>query len=214
MNKNLIFGAHPDDEVLGPGGTAASLVMKGEVVKSVVFSQGNKWPPWRSDEDVGAARREESIRAGRVLGIEKAEFLGLGDMGLPKAMDDEGLIEKVRRIIERVNPHRVFYHSKNDTHPDHVAVNTIVSKALERVSCEPKCYTFEISNLVSFFERKDPKIFFDITQTLSRKIKAMRAFKSQKLIMLPLIPIILWRAYNYGRKAGFKYAERFSVAKF
>ncbi|MBR9678560.1 MAG: PIG-L family deacetylase [Nanoarchaeota archaeon] len=213
MKTNLILGAHPDDEILGVGGTAASLSQKGETVKSIVFSRGNKFPPWWNEEKLSKTRKEESRKAAKILGIKKTYFLGLKDMGLPKSMNEK-IIKKVRRVIKKEKPDRLFYHSKNDTHPDHMAVNNIVKKALAKISQKPKCYTYETSSFISFFERKEPKIFFDITNTLDEKISALKAFESQKLIMLPLIPLTTWRAINFGRKAGFKYAERFNIATF
>jgi len=213
MKANLVFGAHPDDEILGPGGTIASLSQQGEKVESILFTRGNRFPPWWDEKKLEKTREKESKNAAKILGISKTHFLGFRDAEIIKQVND-AIIEKIVKIIRKEEPERIFYHSKNDTHPDHVAVSTIVERALEKINPKPKCYSYEISNFVNFFERKDPKIFFDVTNTLDEKIAAIRAFQSQKLLMLPLIPIVFARAVSNGRKSGFRYAEKFTVTSF
>lgn len=208
----MIFAAHPDDEVLGAGGVIARLVSQGEEVIAVIFSYGERFPPWVSKEKLVRKRVKESKKADEILGTSKTIFLGFGDLEVSVSVNDR-TIDKVTELLKLYNPKRVFYHSKNDSHPDHMAVNMIVTKSLEKSDLKPEEYEFEVSSIFNLFNRKSPSIIWDVSDTFKKKIKALKQFKSQFSLLDILIPIVIFKMIMNGRKYGFKYAEKYYLVQ-
>ena len=75
----LILAAHPDDEILGVGGTAAKYAKDKEKIITAVFSLGELTPMWIKPEIIKATRKKESEKAQKIIGISKAYFLDLKD---------------------------------------------------------------------------------------------------------------------------------------
>lgn len=203
----MVFAAHPDDEVLGPGGTIAKLAEKGKKIISVIFSYGSKFPPWEDEQKLIKIRVKESKKAGEIIGIKKTIFLGLKDTHIAEKAKE--VLPIIVKLLKETKPDMVFMHSKNDTHPDHVAVNEIVTRAMEKVKINPEIYVFEISSFVNIFSTKSVEIVWDISDVLDKKLKALREFKSQSLLLNIIVPIEIAECMIIGRRYGFKYGEHF-----
>jgi LmbE family N-acetylglucosaminyl deacetylase len=199
----LVLVAHPDDEVIGLGGTIARIAKEDEVVV-VIFSYGEKFPFWMKREEVIRRRVRESKRACEIIGAKEPIFLGLKDLKLAQGESRRALLE----LMQRYSPRRIFFHSTYDAHPDHLAVNSIVNELLEELNFSPEIYTFEI-NLWNWWVLREPRVIFDISETFGKKLEALSQFKSQALLMALLKPLIILRAIYYGRKSGYKYGECF-----
>jgi LmbE family N-acetylglucosaminyl deacetylase len=200
----VVCTAHPDDEAIGAGGTIAKLGEQEDVIQ-VVFSYGQAWPFWKSAREVARARVRETRLVEEILGIKRTFFLGMRDMHF-----EEDFTEKrgdtLKKIFERYQPTKVFFHSIQDGHPDHRFVNGVVSELISKMDVET--YTFEI-NFWDWLQLRTPKIVFDISETWQRKARALSQFKSQSLIIKILRPLITFKAYYYGRVMGCRYAEVF-----
>ncbi len=200
----MAFVAHPDDEVIGIGGTLAKLSADEEVVV-VVFSYGQGWPFWLPEKEVIKRRVHETKQAGNIIGVKRTIFLGLSDMRVSEQFD-RSTFKILKKLFTEVNPDKVFYHSIQDGHKDHRFVNRIVEELVSRTDVER--YTFEI-NLWNWFQHKSPLILFDITDTWERKMRAMNQFKSQSIFINLLRPMVTLKAHYYGRRYGYKYVEVF-----
>lgn len=121
--------------------------------------------------------------------------------------------DKVKQLILKYKPEKIFTHSPSDPMPDHRTVNQVVSEALDEIKQEKgkkyDLYGFDIWNISNHKEKNEPKLYVDISKTFWDKIKALKEFKSQPHVMINLIPAIFLRAKWYGLKAKCKYAERF-----
>jgi len=202
----LIFVAHADDEIIGCGGTIAKYVKEGKEVLVVVFSAGEKSAPWLKEEVITKQRKKESMLVAKYIG-GRVEFLGLPDLKLDEAINDE-VIEKLVIKIKKTNPEKIFTHSSFDAHPDHLAVNKAVKIAVEKSKLRKKLQLLTFSVYLAN-PRDTAKIYVDITNTFKDKIKALRAFKSQAVIVsIFLIPTYI-KAITNGIKSGCKYAEVF-----
>lgn len=201
----MVFAAHSDDEVLGVGGVLAKLKCRKIVI---TFSYGGRFPPWIKREKLIKRRVTESKKADEILGIERTIYLGLEDLKVTESLE-KGAVSIVKKLIKKYKPTKVFYHSINDTHPDHIAVNYIVNKALNELKSKAERHTFEISNFFNLFERNKVKIVYDISDTFQTKIKALKQFKSQKILLKSLIFLLTLKSIREARKFGFKYAEVF-----
>ncbi len=204
----LVCVAHPDDEVLGCGATIVKLSKKEKVI-TVIFSYGDAWPPWMVDKkDLIKTRVKESKLAGEILGVNKTYFLGLKDTRI--ALDWSVEKEKaLHRLFEKYKPTKVFTHTARDKHKDHAAVNKIVNKELKKqelLGRKIKKYYFEI-NFWSFINAGEPLIVFDVSKTFNKKLEAIDIFESQKSLMTLLKPMVIAKAYFYGKDHGYERAE-------
>ncbi len=139
MDNKKIFMvfAHPDDETLGTGGTIAKYASQGVGIYLVTATNGEKGSLNRSNkiENLGLVRREELIKASKVLGIKKNYFLNYQDMLLTQVPYDE-LKEKIKTILKEVRPQIVVTFDSHgiNGHPDHIAVSRVTTDIFEELT--------------------------------------------------------------------------------
>jgi LmbE family N-acetylglucosaminyl deacetylase len=80
----VIVAAHPDDEILGAGGTMAMLAAAGARLRLIAVTDGEASHPGADPEAIARVRTAESAAARRVLGVQDIEVirLRLPDTGL------------------------------------------------------------------------------------------------------------------------------------
>ncbi len=119
----VVCAAHPDDEVLGVGGTIALLAAAGVDLVHVAVTDGEASHPGNPVLDptrLAAARRAESDAALAVLGVAPAAAarLGLPDSGVAAHEDD--LVAALVPLLAGAD--LVLTPWTGDGHPDHEAV--------------------------------------------------------------------------------------------
>ena len=209
MANIFVFSAHPDDEVLGVGGTIAKLSKEKNNVFVYIFSLGDKFPPTKKSEALVNIRKKESLNADKILGVKKTIFLGLKDAKIAKHINDKKLLKRILNDIKKYKPTTIFVHSKNDTHPDHIAVNIIVNKVIKKLNYTPQILTYEVSSIVNIFGRNKPCIIVDISKTFDIKKRAIKQFSSQWGLLRFLFPLLVIKSKLISRKYDFKHVERF-----
>lgn len=214
--KVLVVVAHPDDEVLGVGGTIRKITKRGGVVKTVICSNGDAFPFWVSKEEVVKRRREEALKADKILGVSETIFLGLKDTKLKKSK--RMISEKVLELLKEFKPDRVFTHYSEDTHKDHKSVHFAVRDAVIKYGEPVELLSFEVNSwgflstltiLKPSVLSKKPQIVVNVEDVYEDKLKALKQFRSQRLILKIVFPLILLKEIYYGVVYGFKYAEHF-----
>ena len=180
--KVLVIAPHPDDEVIGVGGTIARRVSEGHTVYVCIVTKG--CAPLFREESVEQVRNE-CREADRLLGVEETFFLDL-----PAAMLEEvpryKLNDTLLQIILKVEPDEVYIPHRGDMQMDHKMITDAAMVALRpkydhRVR---RIYTYEtlsetgwdIPNAVNEFI---PNVYEDISGTLEKKLRAMRIYESQ-----------------------------------
>jgi LmbE family N-acetylglucosaminyl deacetylase len=143
----LGFYAHPDDEVLGIGGTLAQYSANGVYIEWVVTTRGEAGeisdPALATPENLGMVREREMRCSAQTLGMADVTFLGYRDSGMdgtadnqrPDAYinsDDDEVVAKLVEIIRRVRPHvaLTFEPFGGYGHPDHIAIHKHTHLAL------------------------------------------------------------------------------------
>ncbi|WXG43455.1 MAG: PIG-L family deacetylase [Promethearchaeati archaeon SRVP18_Atabeyarchaeia-1] len=209
----LVFGAHPDDEVVGVGGTIAKLAKTGNEVFVVIFTKGEEGYADRELKDTISVLREKEIERVRgILGVKKYELMGRPDMGLK---NDKETFKETIRMIRKFRPDAVFTHHRIDRHRDHRAASKLVSEAFWQAG---EAVAVDLgspwrSRALYYFEEVHPFRFpshiVDISETFDAKISAMKTYTSQ----LPVVPFILsgieGQAIARGSAIGAKYGEAF-----
>ena len=123
----VVVAAHPDDEVLGVGGTMAILSAAGVRMRLIAVTDGEASHPGADPAVIGRTRTAESAAALGLLGIREAEVvrLRLPDTGLP-AHEDElaGLLRELCAGFEVC-----LAPWEGDAHADHEAAGRAARQA-------------------------------------------------------------------------------------
>jgi N-acetylglucosamine malate deacetylase 1 len=206
MPNILIFCAHSDDEAIGVAGTIQKHIEEKKKVIKVVFSGGEKSLPHLQEKVVKKARKKESKIAANLIGISERINLGLKDLKLKKEIERPSVEKRIKEIIKKYNPERIYCTSAKDPHPDHQAVNELVLKAVDTFKKTYPVFAYEVWNLK---QETNPATYVDITKYMDKKLEYIKSFKSQWVYMFTLYFPAIARAKQYGIKNNCKYAEKF-----
>jgi LmbE family N-acetylglucosaminyl deacetylase len=113
--KILVIAPHPDDEVLGCGGTIAKYAKKGENVYLCIVTKAYA-PEW--SEEFLKNRPKEIKKANKILGIKKTYFLGVPTVKLDTIPQKE-LNEAILRVLNKIKPEIVYLPHMGDLNKDH-----------------------------------------------------------------------------------------------
>ena len=132
----VVVAAHPDDEILGAGGTIALLARAGARLRLVAVTDGEASHPGTADP-AGLARRRiaESAAALKILGADSVEMvrLRLPDTGVADREDD--LAGMLRRLCAGFDVCLAPW--EGDAHADHEAAGRAARRATGHVLCYP-----------------------------------------------------------------------------
>ena len=204
----LVIAPHPDDEVLGMGGTIKKLSKKNKIILCVV-SEGAT--AQYKDKKMIKVRRDSCKKTAKILGISQTIFLDYPDMRLNLSHLD--INKKLEEIIEKYKPEIVYTAPKNDLNLDH---QVVFSSTL--VACRPKsgvkqilCYEIQGNTKVPFV----PNVFENIEKEFSYKIKGFKMYKSE-IEEFPnprSIAAIENLAIQRGIESGTRKAEAFELIR-
>lgn len=205
----LVIAAHPDDEVLGMGGTIKKFSKLGNNIKLCVISEGAS--AQYSDKEMINVRRESCTKAGKILGIQDFKFLGFPDAKLDSIPQLEINIE-IEKIISEFNPEIVFTISNGDLSKDHQKVFESTLVATRPVNNKiRKVLAYELPG--PRIEQFQPTIFEDISSEINSKNEAMLEYESE-MEQFPhprSIESIESLAKYRGSQSGLKFAEAFKL---
>ena len=213
----LVICAHNDDQIIGVGGTLAKYAKEGKQIITIIFSYGQKSHPHLQEEVIIKKRVRESLSANKILGGEKSQiyYLGLEEGKFYEEFKQKKLLKKLKNIIKKSQPGKIFTHSIDDPHPDHRDVYRIVMELFKTLDYKGDVYSFNVWNLfINFRKRNKPKLVVDVTDTFNEKIEAFKRHKSQVVqARLPLMWSLYFRALLNGLLNGTKYVEIFYKIK-
>lgn len=182
MKKVLVIAPHPDDEILGCGGTMIKHIKAGDEVFVCIATKGCL--PLFSPESVGKVR-SEAKKCHNLIGVKKTFFLDFPAAMMEKVERYE-MNGKVLDVIREVQPDIVFIPHWGDMQKDHQMVSEACMVAL-RPKYEPKVkaiYSYETMsetawNAPNVQNEFIPNVFVDITETLEKKKDALKVFETQ-----------------------------------
>ena len=177
--KILIIAPHPDDEVLGCGGTIAKYASRGDLI-SVCYVTKAYSPDWSSEY---LQRKEVEIKqSNAIIGISDRYDLNYPTVMLDTISQKE-INSSLSEIIMKVHPDCAFIPHRGDLNRDHrivhdaalVSLRPISHKCTQILSYETLSET-EWGPYDSSFE---PRYYVNISDTVEFKIKAMEAFMTE-----------------------------------
>lgn len=183
MTRVLVIAAHPDDEVLGMGGTIAVHTDRGDVVRVLVVTDGSS-TQYPGDAEIRSRKEEEARRAAAELGVEDYVHLDLPDMRLDTLahVDVNRVVEEHVRefapvVVYTVQPdvnndHRVLFDSVS------VATRPVPGRGVRRLlTYAPASSTEWTPAAVNWFV---PNWYVDVTATIERKLAAFAQYETER----------------------------------
>jgi LmbE family N-acetylglucosaminyl deacetylase len=186
--KVLVIAAHPDDEMLGCGGTIARHTSNQDNVTVMVLGEGITSRTIKRNVDKKKNQlqqlKEKTRKANKILGVKNIIFENLPD----NRFDDLNILDvtkKIEKVLFNFKPNIIYTHSGLDLNRDHQIVNEAVITA-----CRPqknnfleKILLFEVpsSSEWSSTEKNQfsPNYFVDISSFFKKKTKALKIYKSE-----------------------------------
>lgn len=223
--KILVIAAHPDDEILGCGGTIAAHAQAGDDVHVVIMAEGLTSRENRRDPAMQKAELDTladvARKANALLGAASVCLHGLPDNRMD-ALDRLDVIKLIEAEIARVNPDVVYAHHAGDLNVDHRIVHESVLTA-----CRPKpghavksLLFFEVASSTEWMPATSapafaPNWFVDISHTLALKLQALECYESEMCAwpharsIRALESLARWR----GASVGLEAAEAFVLGR-
>lgn len=179
----LVVAAHPDDEVLGCGGTIARHVADGDTVHTLFMTDG-VGSRGESDKLVVSERRVAAEKAKGILGIRTATYQVWPD----NRLDSVSLLDVVQSlegVISSLQPQVIYTHHIGDLNIDHRITHQAVLTA-----CRPQpgfgvreIYAFEVPSSTEWATpNRDPFLptaYVNIGDFLATKVQALKAYDAE-----------------------------------
>ena len=215
--KTLVVAPHPDDELLGCGGTLLRRKTEGArlgwlVVTGISESMG--WPSAQVQQ-----REEEIAKVASGLGVDQFYNLGFPSTRLDSFPMSE-VIQKFSEVFRDFEPEEVLIPHRGDVHTDHRVAFDAASACCKwfRYPSVRRVLAYETLSETEFGLNPDgkfqPNVFVDISHYLERKIDLLQIYKSELgPFPFPRSAIAVRTPAQYRTTAGFHAAESFHLLR-
>ena len=187
MKKVLVIAAHPDDEVLGIGGTVAKLSAEGVECHLLIVTDGSSSQYRDSDHlhEIIEAKKLETKGCADTLGFKSIHYGELPDMKLDKT-PHVVINQVIEKVIDEVQPDTVFTHFWGDVNRDHqevykstlVAVRPVMGQVVRELYCYivPSSTEWTPDKADTMFM---PNYFVNIEKYAEQKYKAFACYSTE-----------------------------------
>lgn len=183
METILVFAPHPDDDIIGCGGSMAHHIHRGDQVAVVYMTSGEAGSLKYEPEELTSLRQTEAIHATAVLGVTDLTFLHYPDGYLEYNPSN---LDTVVTLIREKKPTWVYIPHQQDAIPDHQITHRLVKEGCRRAAgpWHPKCGVepWRVNTLLGY-EVWTPltEVGFsqDISPFISIKLQALQLHRSQ-----------------------------------
>lgn len=177
-----VLAPHPDDEILGVGGTLARHAAAGHETHVVIVTRGA--PPHCSEAEVEAVLREVAVAHSK-LGVAATHFLNFPAASLD-TLPHRDLNSAIAKILHEVQPDELYLPFIGDVHVDHSLIfhSAMVAIRPRGQSIPARVYAYETLsesnwNAPYLTPGFHPNHFVDISSFLTQKLEAMASITSQ-----------------------------------
>ncbi len=223
MKKIMLIAAHPDDELLGCGGTLLLYKKRGYDIKIIFLSDGESSRE-QKPKKINALikqREKQAIKISKLCKFKEPSFAKFPD----NKLDTVPLIKIVKFIekeIKKFKPSILITHNEEDLNIDHKIVfkATVTATRPSTKTFVKSLYCFETpssteNNFSKLKVNFNPNLYFDVSKFINKKIKLLKIYKNE-LRAYPhsrsLEGVKVLAKYR-GTQIGVKYAEAFYILR-
>lgn len=181
-DKILIVASHPDDEILGCGGTLVKLKSENQI--NVIFMTNGVSSRGKNKKEEIQQRKNSCLNLFRYLSLPEPIFFNFPD----NQMDSVPLLKIIKKIEQKIRilkPTTIFTHYSNCLNIDHkITFDAVITacRPINKLSVR-KILSFEIPSSTDWALYKDknfqPNYFIDISKQINEKIKLIKFYKKE-----------------------------------
>lgn len=220
MKKVIVVSAHPDDEVIGAGGTLLKHKHSGDEIYWLITT--NVFETQGFSKERVESRQEEINKVANRLGITKVFKLGYPTMTLSSS-SIINMVPEVSKVFSEVQPEIVYCLNRSDAHSDHrITFDAVMSCTKSfRYPYIKRVLMYECISETEFAPNLPekafmPNYFVDISDFMREKLEIMQIYESEidqhpfPRSLRNLEALATFR----GASVGVEYAEAFQLIKF
>jgi LmbE family N-acetylglucosaminyl deacetylase len=173
----LVIAAHPDDEVLGCGGTVALHTRHGHEATALIVCEGESLRYGNG----GVGQVSHSRCAAEKLGIKDLRLLGFPDQKLDTLTLTE-IITPIEKVIQEIQPLVIYCQHGEDINLDHqLLFKAVLVATRPTIRSVAAVYSFDTASSTEWAYPRTfvPDTWVDISETLKIKLEAMSCYKSE-----------------------------------
>lgn len=209
----FVIAAHPDDELLGSGGTLKRLMNIGYQVTTIIVAKGRKEEEQHMKQSI--------LEANNILGVENVIFLEYPNL-LLESYPLCVLNKEIEVLLETYEPSMIFTHHYGDVNRDHqIVFQSVLTSARPLPGKDPiEILCFETVSSSEWSQQTNDKTFkpnyyVNITDTIDDKLIALQSYDVE---MRPFPHPRSYEGVEYlaklrGMTVGVEYAEAFEVVR-
>ena len=218
MKKTIVISAHPDDEILGVGGTLIKHRDNGDEIHWLIATNIYESQGFSKDKITSRQIEIEEVASRLEMHVHKLEY---PTMGL-SSRDLLTMVPKISKIFQEVEPEVIYVLNRSDAHSDHRILFDAVMACTKsfRYPSVREVLMYECISETEFAPVLHEKIFLpncyvDVTRQMEEKMQLMRIYESE----LGEHPFprsernIRALATFRGATCGVEYAEAFQILK-
>lgn len=211
--RALVIASHPDDEILGSGGTIKKLINDGVEIVTVIVAKGRK-------EEEHHIQKFTSL-ANSHLGVGKVIFMQFPNLKLNTVPLHE-ITKEIEKLLDTYTPEIIFTHHYGDLNQDHqVTFQAVMTAARPLPGKKPiEILCFETVSSSEWTQNTQDKLFkptyfVDISDTINDKLEALRHYD----VEMRTFPHprsyegVQYLARVRGMTVGVEYAEAFEIIR-
>ena len=189
MRTILVVAAHPDDEILGVGGTAAKHAACGDEVYAIILGEGQTSRGDKREDisqDVVKELHKNTMKSAKAIGYKDVFFADFPDNRFDQ-VDLLDIVKVVEKKVRELRPEVIYTHYSGDLNIDHQYTARAVLTATRPIGDYPvkEIYAFEtLSSTEWNFDYSAqpafcPNVYVDITEYYHKKEEAMNCYVSE-----------------------------------
>jgi len=222
MSRILIVAAHPDDEILGCGGTISKLASNGHEAFTLILGEGITSRDEKRNTKLKAPAikelKRQAVQANKLIGVKEVFMNDFPDNRFD-TVSFLDIVKAIEKAKKKIRPEKIFTHYESDLNIDHQITQKAVITAARPLPKESvkEILSFEILSSTEWNNPQTfvPDTFFDITSTIEDKLAALSEYKSElrKFPHPRSLKGVRLNAENWGMKTGVRFAEVFKIVR-